>query len=300
MDLQQMRYVLAVAETRNFTRAAKQCFVVQSALSHRIRQLEEELGVSLFARTSRRVELTEAGSAFLPGARAALEAADRAAADAAAASGVIRGTVTIGVIPTVTIDLPAMLAAFARIHPDVDIAQRLGSSRDLAARIHDGVIDLAILGLPEGEEPRGVASAVLVRERQVAVVPVDHALAGAESVRLSDLAPYPFADFAADSPGRAQSDLAFLEAGVRRRVAFEGSVPHHLLTLVAEGVAVALLPPAVVGRRPDVVEVPVIDGPTRVVHLAWSEFNPSPAARALVRAIQAYPDGPAPAADTSV
>ncbi|HKX65695.1 MAG TPA: LysR family transcriptional regulator, partial [Intrasporangium sp.] len=61
MELQQLRYVLAVAETQNFTRAAQRCFVVQSALSHQIKSLELELGVRLFARTSRRVELTDAG-----------------------------------------------------------------------------------------------------------------------------------------------------------------------------------------------------------------------------------------------
>lgn len=80
MDLQQLRYVVAVAETRNFTRAAERCFVVQSALSHRVANLERELGVKLFARTSRRVELTPAGAAFLPAARQALEAAERAVA----------------------------------------------------------------------------------------------------------------------------------------------------------------------------------------------------------------------------
>ncbi|NUP35758.1 MAG: LysR family transcriptional regulator, partial [Streptomyces sp.] len=87
MDLQQMRYVVAVAETRNFTRAAERCFVVQSSLSHRIAGLERELGVKLFARSSRRVELTPAGVAFVAGARECLAAADRAAADAAAATG---------------------------------------------------------------------------------------------------------------------------------------------------------------------------------------------------------------------
>ncbi|WP_237090058.1 LysR family transcriptional regulator [Nesterenkonia sp. PF2B19] len=83
MDLQQIRYVLAVAEHRSFTRAARACFVVQSALSHQIAALEKELGVRLFARSSRRVELTASGEAFLPAARQAVEAAERAAAEAA-------------------------------------------------------------------------------------------------------------------------------------------------------------------------------------------------------------------------
>ena len=95
-----MRYVVAVAETNNFTRAAEQCRVVQSALSHQVARLERELGAKLFARTSRRVELTPAGEAFLPAARQALEAADRARADVAATVGVIRGRLAIGAIST--------------------------------------------------------------------------------------------------------------------------------------------------------------------------------------------------------
>lgn len=111
MELQQMRYVAAIAEEQNFTRAAERCFVVQSALSHQIKALERELGVKLFARSSRRVELTAAGEAFLVQARASLDAADRAVSAAAAANGEIRGTLTVGVIPTVTtIDIPPPLA----------------------------------------------------------------------------------------------------------------------------------------------------------------------------------------------
>ncbi|NUT40503.1 MAG: LysR family transcriptional regulator, partial [Thermoactinospora sp.] len=107
MELQQLRYVLAVAETSNFTRAAERCLVVQSALSHQIAALERELGARLFERTSRRVRLTPAGEAFLPEARACLEAADRARAEVAAAGGEIRGRLAVGAIPSVTaVDLP--------------------------------------------------------------------------------------------------------------------------------------------------------------------------------------------------
>ncbi|WP_394275979.1 LysR family transcriptional regulator, partial [Luteococcus sp.] len=102
MELQQMRYVVAIAEEKNFTRAAERCFVVQSSLSHQIKALEHELGVALFARSSRRVELTAAGEAFLVHARASLAAAERAVSEAAAANGQVRGTLTVGVIPTVT------------------------------------------------------------------------------------------------------------------------------------------------------------------------------------------------------
>src|SRR5215831_6177672 len=107
MELQQLRYVVAVAEEGGFTRAAERCRVVQSALSHQIARLERELGARLFERTSRRVRLTPAGAAFLPAARQCLDAAERAAAEVAAAVGEIRGRLAVGLIPTVAaVDVP--------------------------------------------------------------------------------------------------------------------------------------------------------------------------------------------------
>src|SRR5690606_27099302 len=118
MELQQMRYVVAVAETNSFTRAAERCLVVQSALSHQIARLERELGARLFDRTSRRVRLTAAGAAFLPVARQCLAAADRAVAEVAAAIGEVRGPLRVGLIPTVAaVDVPSALAEFRRRHP---------------------------------------------------------------------------------------------------------------------------------------------------------------------------------------
>ena len=283
MELQQLRYVLAVARTRNFTRAAEQCFVVQSALSHQIKALEQELGVTLFARTSRRVELTDAGAAFLPAARASLEAAERAAADAAATAGRIRGTLTIGVIPTVTaVDIPAALRDFHRAHPAVRIALRSGGSDELMTAIGDGEVDVAVLGLPDTAAPKRVRARELARERLVAVLAADHRLAKRRRLRLADLAEETFADFPAGTPGRAQSDLAFDAVGVHREVIFEGMSTDLILDLVTHNLAVALLPPAFVPPRPTPVTVTITDGPTRVEYLAWSDFNPTPAAAAFL------------------
>src|SRR3954471_2101580 len=123
MELQQMRYVVAVAGTSNFTRAAEQCLVVQSALSHQVARLERELGARLFDRTSRRVRLTPAGEAFLPPARQCLDAAERAAAEVAAAVGEVRGRLAVGLIPTVTAaDVPAALRDFRQRYPHVRIS----------------------------------------------------------------------------------------------------------------------------------------------------------------------------------
>lgn len=288
MELHQLRYVLAVAETQNFTRAAEQCYVVQSALSHQIKHLENELGVKLFARTSRRVELTEAGRAFLPGARACLEAAERAAADAAAADGRIRGRLTIGVIPTVgAIHMPSVLRDFHLAYPEVRITLHEASSDTLIAAIDDGKVDVALLGLPESDPARRVRTRELARDRHVAVMSTAHRLADRTSLHLSELMGETFADFPAGSPGRAQTDLAFENAHLQRTVAFEAADPALVVGLIEQNLAIALLPSVVAPVRSDLVRIPLVDGPTRIEYLAWSLFNPSPAAAAFIEVVAA-------------
>ncbi|MDX3241458.1 LysR family transcriptional regulator [Streptomyces sp. ME18-1-4] len=287
MDLQQMRYVVAVAETSNFTRAAERCSVVQSSLSHRIADLERELGVSLFARSSRRVELTSAGTAFLVGARECLAAADRAVADAAAATGVVRGRLAVGVIvTTAAVDVPELLQRYRAQHPDVRVVLRSGRSDELAAAIRSGDLDLAFLGLPEGGRPPGVETVVLDHDEHVLVVPAGHRLAGAARVALRDTAEETFVDFVGGTPARAQSDQAFAAAGLVRDVAYEAGVVELITRLVARGLGIALLPSAFIrplaADDPELALVPVTDGPHRVEYLAWSRFNPSPATRAML------------------
>ncbi|QDB80000.1 LysR family transcriptional regulator [Georgenia sp. 311] len=290
MELRQLRYAVAVAETRNFTRAAAQCFVAQSALSQQVRTLERELGVALFARTSRRVELTPAGEAFLPAARECLEAAERAAVEAAAAVGQVRGRLAVGITPTVVaLDIPAVLQRFRERHGAVQVSLQVGSSDTMAAQVAAGTLDVAVLGLREGLQPRGVESRELDRQRLVAVLPPSHALAAREEVALGDLAGETFADFPRTSPGRAQSDHAFATAGLEREVAYEVTSAELMLSLVAQGLAVALLAEAIAVRNPAVRTVRVTDGPVRVEHLAWSGFNPSPATRAFLAMLEDAP-----------
>ncbi|MEW5357017.1 LysR family transcriptional regulator [Streptomyces sp. 16-176A] len=287
MDLQQMRYAVALAETRNFTRAAERCSVVQSSLSHRIAGLERELGVKLFARSSRRVEPTSAGEAFLAAARECLAAANRAAVDAAEAAGVVRGRLAVGVIvTTAAVDVPELLQRYRARHPDVRVVLRSERSDRLVAAIRDGDLDIAFLGLPEDEPPSGVRTLVLDRDRHVLVVPAGHRLAGAGRVTLREIAGETFVDFVAGTPARAQSDRAFAAAGLARDVAYEAGLIELMTGLIARGLGVALLPSAFVRplaeATPELALVPVADGPWRIEYLAWSRFNPSPATRALL------------------
>ena len=281
-----MRYAVAIAEEQSFTRAAERCFVVQSALSRQIKSLESELGMTLFARTSRKVEVTPAGEAFVKQARLCLQAAERAKVAAAAAHGDIRGSLTIGVIPTVTaVDVAAVLGAFRRSYPEVSVHVRTGGSDDFLRRIAAGTLDVGFLGLAEAVTPQGVQTRELSREHLVAVLPVDHRLAGRHRLRLEDLADEPFVDFPEGSSGREQSDLAFDGAGLRREVSFEVNTAELLTGLVRQGLGAALVAPSVAREVPGCACIPVSDGPVRVEHLAWDSFNPSPAAQAFVDSV---------------
>jgi DNA-binding transcriptional LysR family regulator len=288
VELQQMRYAVAVAETRNFTRAAQQCHVVQSALSQQIGALERELGVRLFARTSRRVELTDAGTAFVSSARECLALVDQTKAETSAAAGVVTGVARLGVIPTLTaLDLPAALRRLRADHPDVRVEITTIASDEAIRELRSGALDVAMLGLVEGSVVRGVESRVVVRDRHVAVVSPDHPLATRKRIDLARLAEEPFVDFPTTSPGRAQSEQAYADAGLRRDVPFETGSRELMLDLVRSGQAVALMPSRTVDAADGVVTIPVMRGPRRHEILAWNSFNPTPAGRALRAACEA-------------
>ena len=286
MELQQLRYVVAVAETGSFTKAARRCLVVQSALSHQIARLERSLGARLFDRTSRSVRLTPAGAAFLPSARQCLSAAERAAAEVAAAVGEVRGRVVVGVIPTVAaVDLPAALKVFRERYPQVRVALGMAPSHELVEQVRSGVVDLAFLGLPLGVRPEGVRGHELGRDDHVAVVAPGHPLARQAETDLATLAAELFVDFPAGSPGRMQSDQAFAAAGLHREVAFEVTTAELMAGLLREGLGVAVLPSRYTPRLSGVVTVPIANGPSRVEHLVWSAAGLTPAASAFLEVL---------------
>jgi DNA-binding transcriptional LysR family regulator len=287
MELQQMRYVVAVAELGSFTRAAEQCFVVQSALSHQVAKLEQELGARLFHRTSRTVRLTPAGQAFLTSARECLAAAERASAEVAAATGEIRGRLAVGMIPTVAaVDVPAALRAFHDEYPQVRVSLVSAASDALVAQVDEGRLDLAFIGLVEDVPVDPGHSRVLARDPLVALLPPDHRLAGRTRVRLQSLADEDFVDFPAGTTGRAQSDRAFALGALDRDVAFEVSDPHVMARLVSEGLGVGLLPSSYAARLAGVAVVPVTRPSYRVEHLVWSPLGPTPAAAAFLDLVE--------------
>src|SRR5690606_37095049 len=132
MELRQLEYFVAVAEERNFTRAAERVHISQSGVSAQIRQLERELGAELFERHTRAVTLTPAGEAALGPARAALAAAAAVGQAVGEVTGLIRGRLTVGMVVGCTVTpLFDALAAFHRAHPGVEISLQEGNSDQL-------------------------------------------------------------------------------------------------------------------------------------------------------------------------
>jgi DNA-binding transcriptional LysR family regulator len=249
VNLQQLRYVLAVAETRSFTRAADGLFVVQSALSQQVRKLEDELGVQLFNRTTRSVSLTQAGEVLLPLLREVIAGVDQIAVDARALKGTVAGRLTVGMmeIPSESLDVAALMATFHTRYPDVTVTLRSGGSDLLVQATRDRKLDVAVVGSDIGRSSDRLSYDHLFSESLVAVLPVGHPLAGEPSVALSELAELTFIDFPPGYGLRRETDRGF--AGVRRRVAFEVTRVDEVIHFVCQNLGVALLPESVARTR---------------------------------------------------
>jgi DNA-binding transcriptional LysR family regulator len=284
MELRQLEHFVAVAEERHFTRAARRAHIVQSGLSTSIRALERDLGSPLLVRSTRRVELTAAGAAFLAEARRVLAAAAAAREAVSAVQGLLRGTLTVGIMQAhAALDLPAVLGRFHARHPGVELRLRQAASTLLVEEVRAGTLDLAVTALP-GPAPAGLVRLPLGSEpMQLACAP-GHRLAGRASVRLVDLRDEPFVDFVPGWGVRIAVDRAFADAGIARPVALEVNDTATLLDLVAHGLGVAVVPPTVAARAGGVRLVP-LRGRTPVWEEAVVHAAPEPvaaAARALL------------------
>ncbi|MFJ5988106.1 LysR family transcriptional regulator [Lentzea sp. NPDC092896] len=267
MELRQLQYFIAVAEDCHFTRAAGRMHVTQSALSASIRALEIELGAPLFLRTTRQVELTQAGRALLPEARRALCSVESARDAVAAVQGLLRGTLSVGSLQCLhVVHLPAVLARFHELHPGVEIRMRQSGNAELVEDVRAGRLDLAFVT----RQPKiadDLRTSTLASEPLVLACAPESLFATRESVGLDELAGQSFVDFNADWGTRDEVDRALAAAGVERHVAVEVNDVHSLLDFVAFGLGVALVPQSFavkterahfVGLRGDV-DVPVAE-----------------------------------------
>ncbi|MFJ2814723.1 MULTISPECIES: LysR family transcriptional regulator [unclassified Streptomyces] len=286
MELRHLQHFVAVAEDQHFTRAAERLMVSQSGLSASIRALERELRAPLFVRTTRRVTLTEAGRALLGEAERILAQVRSAQEAVAAVQGVLRGTLSLGAEQCIAgVDVPGLLAAFRRRHPDVEIRLRQTGSGALAEGVAAGRLDLAFAYRTQDDTDQ-LRSVSLAGEAMTVLCHPSHrfAAAGAPLVP-GELAGEVFVDFHPDWGPRRTTDAAFAAVGVARTVALEVNDVHSLLDLVDQNLGIAVVPCHFREKRPALAALALKDTDDVVyetVALLPPESATSPAARALM------------------
>jgi LysR family transcriptional activator of glutamate synthase operon len=287
MELRQLRYLVAVADELHFTRAAAREHVAQPALSQQIRRLEEEVGLPLVERSTRRVVLTEAGETLVAGARRMLAELEATVAELNDQAGVRTGHLAIGATGTLgPVDVSRLVAEFHDRYPGVDLTMRERPSNELSAMLRRDEIDFAFLSVTERIARPGLEFHRLIEEELLVVLPAGHELAGRASVRLADLAKETFVSFLEGTRLRELLVTAAREAGFEPHVAFESDQVRRIRDMVAHGLGVTILPRSDASSEDDarLAVVPLID-PTlrRDVTLAWrAERRLAPAARAFL------------------
>lgn len=287
-ELRQLRYFLAVADEGNLTRAAQRMHIAQQSLSQQILQLESQLGVTLFERSTRGMRLTDVGAVLLREARPVLAQVERAVDSVRRAARGEPGELRVGFLSSVAnYVMPPVLRAFREDHPDVIL------------RAHDVTIAALVAGLREGSLDAGLsreplvddlATEVVLHEPVAAVLPSGHRLADREDLTLADLADEPWVLTPRTSwpPWHRRYDEDFARAGYRPRVVQRGTSPQNLLALVAAGVGVTRLPLSARSLRDSgVTFVPLIAEQAAVV-LVWrpDASNPAlPTLREVVREV---------------
>ncbi|HLL79807.1 MAG TPA: LysR family transcriptional regulator, partial [Ktedonobacteraceae bacterium] len=276
MELRQLRYFVAVAHTRHFTQAAEQLSIAQPALSQQIRQLERELGISLFKRTSRQVQLTSAGEALLARGERILAEVEWARLEMQQYSGLERGRVVIGALQSLeAFRFPALLARFHTRYPGIEIVLREEATERLVALLNTGQLDLTIVQVIDNSWPldlnaSSIVTEKLLTEELVLVVAPGYALASRQSVSMEELRDEPFISFKPGSGLRHTIMQRSLAAGFTPRILFESGELATIRLLVAEGLGISILPRSVAEATGKAVSIISLNPPPlRTLLLAW-------------------------------
>ena len=247
MDFRQMQYLVTLADEEQFTRAAAVCGVSQSGLSAAIRALEDELGTSLFDRTTRRVEPTPAGLALLPHARTLLAQAAAARDAVVRATRELSGSLRIGAEQCLGIvDFTARLDRVLRRDPRLAVDFTQAGSHELVRLVRDARLDLAFVATEEHLGP--VNRVELGRRPMVLLATPDHRLARVGSLHWGDLTDLDFVDFQESWAIRSLNDSTCLTNGVTRHVRCTVNDVHTLLDLVHRGLGTAIVPQHVAAK----------------------------------------------------
>jgi LysR family hydrogen peroxide-inducible transcriptional activator len=241
MEMQQLRYVVAVARTGNFSRAAEQCHVSQPSLSQQILKLEDELGERLFDRMKRGAKLTPHGEALLRRAVRVLDEVDAAKREAKEAMDLLRGTITVGVLPTIApYLLPGVMAEFMEKYPGVEIVVQEDTTAHLLKLLLTCEIDFVLASQPIQDGRLEVHD--LFTEELLLALPPDHPLARKRTVKASDLE---HERLIVMKEGHCLGDqvMSFCDRrDLHPRISFRSAQLETIQSLVSAGMGLSLIP----------------------------------------------------------
>ncbi|MFX0594752.1 LysR family transcriptional regulator [Melissospora conviva] len=287
MQLHQLKYFVAVAELRHFTQAAERVGITQPSLSKQIHNLETGLGTPLFDRIRGDLTLTPAGEVLLPLAKrilADVETAERAVQELA---GLRRGRVRLGATPSLVTSLaPPVLRRFHDVHPNVELRVEESGSQDLVRELLRGELDLAMIILPEqGADPGLFVEPILRESLVVASVEPLPATDARGELPITGLRDQPLVMFRSGYDLRDATLQACRQAGFEPTLAVEGGELDAVLSFVAAGLGIALVPGIVATRRPGIRITPLAPpGVRRTIALARRrDAEPTHAGRELRR-----------------
>jgi LysR family transcriptional regulator, carnitine catabolism transcriptional activator len=288
INLNQLRVFVAVARLGNFTRAAERLHLSQPSMSLHIRQLEQDLGVRLFDRSTRSVALTRAGDDFLPTAERLLDDVQSAVASVADLAARRRGRVAVAVLPSVAAELlPRAMAALHARHPDITVSLRDDVAELIPARVRSGEVDFGLGAIDSIDAD--IAGSPLVSDELIAVFPPSHPLASAKTTWRA-LAKYPFVAMSRDSSVRRLTEQAFAHNGLVLEPAFEAKYMSTAVGIIAHGLGIGTLPSSAVSMvRHAGLAHAEIRGPVmkrQIGIMTRRGRSLSPAAEALVAALK--------------
>lgn len=289
MELRLLRYFVAVAEELHFGRAAARLGIAQPPLSQQIRRLEAELGVLLFRRTQRHVELTDAGEIFLAEVRDILGRVARAVELAQRAQNGEVGSLRIGFAGSATYhELPVLVRAYRERYPQVDVALREMATLDQIEALHNGHIDAGFLRLPTPDQLLDFI--VMRRERFIVVLPESHPLTALARVPVARLAGEPFV-LQPRHRGWGYYDTIIAAChvhGFSPLIRQEAQELQTIVGLVAAGLGVSMVPASARELRGKGVAYREIDGtpPVTEMGLGWRRADPSPVLRSFLAVVR--------------
>lgn len=276
MEMHQLRYVVAVARTGNFSRAAEQCHVAQPSLSQQIQKLEDELGERLFDRMRREAKLTAHGEVFLRRAVKILEEVDAAKREAMDAQALLRGALTVGVLPTIApYLLPGVIAGFTEQFPGVELVVQEDVTARLLKLAHAYEIDFALASQPIQDDRLEMRE--LFTEELLVALPPGHPLTRKRNLGVADLEKERLIVM---KEGHCLGDqvLGFCERrDLKPHISFRSSQLETVQALVCAGLGLSLVP--AMAARPEREDLPEYrplqaPRPQRIIVAFWPRQRP--------------------------